>query len=188
MRVFFFPSPQPFRRPCPHTDTSITLPSYRDSLPSQMVALLFAPIELISAFWGKNYALSTVFYDPQCSSLEGHSAQCLSVSFRVLADSIFYPTVPASGQPGEITFNSITLSPAVVLFYNLLSCLLSPVCPGWEGGRSAPQICSLTRAIMCTHVETDVCERSFPGRDLICVWGVFCVTFSIPEIFQFQVP
>lgn len=122
-----------FRHPCPLTDTSITQPSHRELAKSNGGVTVCTNWADLSILRGKNDALFAVFYNLQCSSLEGHSAQGLSAIFRGVVDSIFHPSVPASGQPGEITFNSIICSPAVVL--SLQSVIISFLPPSARAER-----------------------------------------------------
>lgn len=144
---FFSPSPQLFFVVLAPSQTPQLRGHLTDSLPSQTVVLHSAPIELISAFWTETMPLQ-VFYDLRCSIRQGHSAQRLSGSFRGLQTSFFSLQSLLHANKERLHSIQSSFSPAVVHFYNLLSYLLSPVCLGWDGGRSGSQIRTVTLAVM----------------------------------------
>lgn len=75
---FFFPSSQLFRHPCP-PQTPQLHSHLTEGLPSQMVVLLFAPIELISAFWEK--IMPSAQYFMTCSAVVGRVIQPMACLF-----------------------------------------------------------------------------------------------------------
>lgn len=144
-----------------------------ESLPSQTVALPFVPIELISAFWGEKM-MPSLQYFITCSAAVGRVIQPRAGLPFSGGCRLHFPPLPSLLLANQERLHSIQSSVAQQLsFFTICYHIFSPsVCQGWEGGRSASQICTLTQAITCyiwPHVETDVCERSFPGRDLIRV-------------------
>lgn len=161
---FFSPSPQLFSSSMPPWQTPQLHSHLSDGMPSQSMPLLFAPIELISAFWTE--MMPSPQYVKTCSAVFGRVIQPGVCPVHSGGCRLHFSSLQSLLHANQERLHSIqsSFSPAVVQFYNLLSYLLSPVCLGWEGGRSSSQI--RAQAITCyiwPGVETDVCERSLPG-------------------------
>lgn len=130
----FFPLSSAFSSSLPPTDTSIAQPSYQ-GLARSNCGVTVCTNQADLSILGKDYALHTVFYDLQCSSLQGHSAQGLSGPFRGLQTPFSILQSPL--QANQERLHSIQSSLAQQLSFFTICFYISSLLSAWterEGG------------------------------------------------------